>query len=330
MAQIYSIHSDFYYVKTENGILECRLREILKKQKVQVSVGDFVELEEGNVISAILPRRNFLKRPSVANLDKVIVVSALKEPALDFIQLNRYLTFFKYHNIPAVLCFNKEDLNEDECMQGEIEDIYKPLGYELLFTSALNGHGIDKFIESIKNQTVALCGQSGVGKTSILNAINPEFKLKIGEISQRHGRGTHTTRHCEIMEFGNIKIVDTPGFSQLRFDFMLPHELSDYFEEIKQYKNGCKFNNCLHDESQNESTCNVIRNIESINLSRYESYLAFLEETKEHKTRVTYESTKIESSTKSTGGALRAKISSKKRTAGRNTSNQKIKREMHD
>lgn len=336
MNQVYSIHSDFYYVKQdlsdvsdnyaqENGeILECKLREILKKQKVQVVTGDYVELED-NVITGICKRKNFLRRPAVANLDKVIVVSAVKEPELDLIQLNRYLTFFKYHNVPVTLCFNKEDLNDDEYLDDKIEDIYKPLGYELHFMSALKGIGTEKFKNSIKGKSVALCGQSGVGKSSILNAINPELKLKVSEVSQKHGRGTHTTRHCEILEFEDYKIVDTPGFSQLKFDFLLPNELGDCFDEIKKFKKDCKFKDCLHNETQNENTCAIIKNIENINTSRYESYLEFLEEAQQYKTQVTYGGKKVESSTKQSGGKVLAKISNRKRTQSRNTSNQKIK-----
>jgi ribosome biogenesis GTPase len=332
MAQVYFIHSDFYYVKEPAGgeILECRLREILKKQKAKVMCGDYVELEENNTIKAILPRKNSISRPAVANLDKVVVTSAYKMPDLDFIQLNRYLTFLKYHNIPAMLCFNKEDLNEDDGFEARMRKIYEPLGYELFFTSAIENVGIENFKNALNGLAIALCGQSGVGKSSVLNAINPNFKLKTGDISPKQGRGTHTTRHCQIFEFDGIKIVDTPGFSRLGFDFLLPQELGDYFEEIKQYKHGCKFGDCLHDTSQSEDSCNVLKNIDNIEVSRYESYLAFLKETKEYKTQVTYGSQKVESSQKSTGGELRAKISSKKRTGGRNTAKQRMKKEIDD
>ncbi|GBF23213.1 ribosome biogenesis GTPase [Candidatus Gastranaerophilus sp. (ex Termes propinquus)] len=327
MNQVYSIHSDFYYVKCGNSILECKLREVLKKRKTQVCTGDFVELE-GNIIKSTLERKNFLKRPSVANIDKVAVVSALKEPELDFTQLDRYLTFFKYHNIPAILCFNKEDLNDDTHLKGKIEEIYKLLGYGIFFTSARLGIGIEEFQKSIKGQTVVLAGQSGVGKSSILNAIHPSFNLKTSEVSQKHGRGVHTTRHCEIIEFNDIKIVDTPGFSQLRFDFLMPRELDGFFNDIKKYKENCKFSDCLHDESQNAASCAVIKNMENIHSSRYESYLTFLSETKEHKAKVTYNGTKVESKVKSSGGQLRVKINNKKRADARNTTNQKIKKEL--
>ena len=213
---VYKIHSDFYYVmpdkkegNTEN-LVECKLREILKKQKVKIVAGDFVEfepqgLEENNVLQGaivkVLKRKNFISRPSVANLDLMIVVSAIFEPDLDFVQLNRYLTFLKYHNIEALLCFNKDDLATPEKLneiKKRIIKIYKPLGYKTVFTSALNKDGLTSLKRYIKGKTIALTGQSGVGKSSLLNALNPEFNLKTKSVSEKLKRGTHTTRHSEL------------------------------------------------------------------------------------------------------------------------------------
>ena len=131
--QIYKIHSDFYYVVSDGVTFECKIREVLKKQKEKILVGDFVEFDKGH-ITKIIPRKNFIKRPSVANIDQIIIVSALKEPDLDLHQLNRYVALAKYYNIPAVLCFNKEDLKWDKQLKNKIKNIYEKLGYKITYT----------------------------------------------------------------------------------------------------------------------------------------------------------------------------------------------------
>ena len=326
--QVYKIHSDFYYVKPSGAcgsVLTCKLREVLKKQKVKIKVGDFVEVEDNEAISKLLTRKNSLERPSVSNLDMVVVVSSLLEPTIDFIQLNRYLTFLKYNKIPVLLCFNKDDLLNKESFEEikeEIIQIYKPLGYEIVFTSALLNDGINDFKDYIKNKTIAFCGLSGVGKSSILNTLSKKG-LRVGEVSQKNKRGTHTTRHSEIVEFEDVKIIDTPGFSRLTFDFILPKDLSDLFDDIKQFKCGCKYSDCLHTEEDEE--CNVIKNLNKIHTSRYESYLNFLEEAKEFKQKVTYESQKEEEFVKKHLDKNFVKISSKKRGFSRKKINQQTK-----
>ena len=142
--QIFKIHSDFYYVDSDGATFECKLREVLKKQKQKVFVGDFVEFENG-AIYKILPRENYITRPTVANIDQVIIISAVKEPDLSFTQLNRYIAFAKYHNLKTVLCFNKNDLSNDDKPIEKVFSIYEPLGFDILFTSALEGYGIDDF-----------------------------------------------------------------------------------------------------------------------------------------------------------------------------------------
>lgn len=329
--QIYKIHSDFYYVNFENEIYECKIREILKKQKIKILVGDFVQCGEINlakhtaVIEKVLPRKNFLTRPSVANVEQVVIISSIKEPDLDFGQLNRYICFAKYHKIKTKLCFNKNDLSEDDSVIEKIFQIYEPLGFEIVFTSALEKLGIEDFVEILGTKTTVFAGNSGVGKSSLINSICPNLNIRTKQVSEKTTHGVHTTRHCEIIEikYGkrHIKIIDTPGFSNLKFDFLMPNQVDELFYEIKKYKSECKFKDCLHIQ---EEGCNVLANIDEIDISRYQSYLSFVEEAKEYKEKVKQQGTKQETSQKNDLNRQVAKISTRKRQSARNTLKQNI------
>jgi len=323
--QVYKIHSDFYYVDDGTNNYECKIREVLKKQKEKILVGDFVEFDNG-VIENIIPRKNFITRPSVANVDQIIIVSALKEPDLDLHQLNRYIALAKYHNIPTKLCFNKSDLKWEKHLKEKITSIYKPLGFEIIITSATELSGIKSFEKLLADKTSVLCGNSGAGKSSLINAIYPELNLKTKAVSEKTQRGTHTTRHCEIIKLNEYsRIIDTPGFSNARFDFILPADVDLLFDDITPYKEGCKFNNCLH---INESGCNVLKNINKIDETRYESYLEFVNEAKEYKEKIKYEGIKTESLKKTFNNKTVAKISNKKRQNAKNTIRQNVYKEV--
>ena len=325
--QIYKIHSDFYYVVSEDVTFECKIREVLKKQKEKILVGDFVEFDKGH-ITRILPRKNFIKRPSVANIDQIIIVSALKEPDLDLHQLNRYVSLAKYYDIPAVLCFNKEDLKWDKQLKNKIKNIYEKLGYKITYTSATEHKGIKNFEKLLEGKTSVLCGNSGVGKSSLINAINTNLNLKTKSVSEKTQRGTHTTRHSEIININeNSRIVDTPGFSNVKFDFILPADVDLLFDDIAIYRDGCKYSDCLH---INEDGCNVLYNLDKIDPTRYESYLAFVEEAREYKEKIKYEGKKEEHTKKVIHNRTFAKISEKKRQSSRNTLKQKIYKEIID
>ncbi|MBQ8635935.1 ribosome small subunit-dependent GTPase A [bacterium] len=326
-AQVFKIHSDFYYVKNfEGNNYTCKLRDVLKKQKIEIRVGDFVELsEDNNFISQLLDRKNFINRPKVSNIDCALVVCALKEPELDLIQLNRYLTYLKYNNIEAAICFNKEDLIDDiEKKKQEVKAIYADLGYKTFFISAKDKLDLEELSSYIKNKTIVLCGMSGVGKSTLLNAFNSDISLRTGEVSAKTQKGCHTTRHCEIIECNGFKLIDTPGFSCLKFDFLLPDKLLELFDDIKIYTNECKYSDCLHNVSDNFE-CGVIKNLDKINKARYESYLCFLNESLEYKESIKKRSIKEESSNKNIGNRVSVKISKRKRDASRNTEKQKIK-----
>lgn len=324
--QIFKIHSDFYYVESEGKTFECKLRHVLKKQKQFVFVGDFVEFQDG-AIEKVLPRKNFITRPTVANVDQVIIISAVKEPELSFLQLNRYIAFAKYHGLNTVLCFNKNDLSNDDKTIEKVFKIYEPLKFDILFTSALEGYGIEEFKNILQGKTSVLCGASGVGKSSLINAVSG-VKLRTKEVSDKTGRGTHTTRHCEIINLDKeTRIIDTPGFSNLKFDFILPNEIDLLFSEMAPLKGQCKFQNCLH---INETDCAIKAHLGEIDETRYESYVSFVEEAKEYKEKVKYQGVKTESAHKKTHDKVAVKISSRKRQSARNTQKQNIYRDLDD
>ncbi len=322
--QIFKIHSDFYYVQSEGENFECKLRHVLKKTKQSVFVGDYVEFQDG-AIEKVLSRNNYITRPTVANIDQVIIISAVKEPELSFIQLNRYIAFAKYHNLNTVLCFNKNDLSNDDKTIEKVFKIYEPLGFDILFTSALEGYGIEDFKKILENKTSVLCGASGVGKSSLINAVSG-INLRTKEVSDKTGRGTHTTRHCEIIEINdNSRIVDTPGFSNLKFDFLLPLDVDSLFVEMVPYKGMCKYQDCLH---INETDCAIKAHLGEIDETRYESYVAFVEEAKEYKEKVKYQGVKTETAHKKNNDKVAVKISSRKRQSARNTQKQNIYKDL--
>lgn len=325
--QIYKIHSDFYYVQNGNQTFECKIREVLKKQKIKIVTGDYVEFENG-VITKVLPKKTYIPRPAVANIDQIVVVSALKHPDLDFHQLNRYISLAKYYKIPIVLCFNKEDLGLEPEALNKIMSIYENIGYKVVFTSATEKIGIDEFSDLLEGKLSALCGNSGVGKSSLINALNPNVHLRTNEVSEKLNRGTHTTRHCEIIKINkNSAIVDTPGFSNIKFDFLMPKDVDLLFDEINKFGKYCKYSDCLH---INENGCEVLKHIEEIDETRYRSYVEFVSEAIEYKEHVKYNGQKKESSQKFKNNKNQVKISERKRQASRNTQRQKIYKEINE
>ena len=323
LGQIYKIHSDFYYVDDGIQSFECKIREVLKKQREKIFVGDFVEFENGVIVN-VIKRRNFISRPSVANIDQIVVVSALKEPDLSLTQLNRYIALAKYHGIKVVLCFNKSDLKWERQLKDKILDIYKD--YEVVFTSATEHKGLKSFEKLLSDKISVLCGGSGAGKSSLVNALNPNLNLKTGEVSDKSQRGTHTTRHCEIVKINDTsKIVDTPGFSNVKFDFIMPADVDLLFDEIAQYRDGCKYRDCLH---INEDGCCVLAHLDEIDMSRYESYVSFVQEAMSYKEKVKFEGKKVENFKKFINDKEVAKISGKKRQGARNTLKQNLYKEI--
>ena len=332
--QVYKIHSDFFYVNTPTGIFECKLREVLKKQKQSILVGDFVVLDQVNnnsmqaCIYSVAKRQNYISHPKAANVSQAIIVSALKEPELSFEQLDRYLALCEYHKIKPILCFNKEDLLSDGRLEDKIESIYKKLGYELIFTSALKKKGIDKLKQILRNNCSILCGSSGVGKSSLINAITGTTRIRTKEVSTKTSKGTHTTRHCEIIKIeDDSAIIDTPGFSHLKFDFLLPYDVQNLFPELRDVEKTCKYNNCLH---IHEDGCTIKESLDCMSEFRYESYTKLVNEAKEFKTKITYSGNKVESKTKINKNKVMTKISTKKRDTARKTANQNFLKTVNE
>ncbi len=277
-----------YYVDTDKGIIECRARGLFRNQNIKPLVGDYVLIrltEEDNscgYIEEIMERKNEMKRPSVSNIDQIIIVFAVKNPEPSFLLLDKLLIASEINNLNPIICFNKCDLVDEECIS-KYKEIYKNTGYKIIFTSMYNKNLLDELIDILKDKVTLFSGPSGVGKSSLMNLIDNGFKLKTGEISDKLKRGKHTTRHAEIykLNFGGFA-VDTPGFSSFDVNEIDFDELTDFYPEIKAHSENCRFNNCIHDK---EPSCGVKKALEDKEISeiRYNNYIKLLYEIKSNK-----------------------------------------------
>ena len=277
-----------YYVDTDKGIIECRARGLFRNQNIKPLVGDYVLIrltEEDNscgYIEEIMERKNEMKRPSVSNIDQIIIVFAVKNPEPSFLLLDKLLIASEINNLNPIICFNKCDLVDEECIS-KYKEIYKNTGYKIIFTSMYNKNLLDELIDILKDKVTLFSGPSGVGKSSLMNSIDNGFKLKTGEISDKLKRGKHTTRHAEIykLNFGGFA-VDTPGFSSFDINEIDFDELTDFYPEIKAHSENCRFNNCIHDKEPN---CGVKKALEDKEISeiRYNNYIKLLYEIKSNK-----------------------------------------------
>lgn len=278
----------FYYVHVAGvGVLECKAKGILRKNKLKPLVGDFVQLsplaEEGKGnIEQVLERKNELIRPAVANIDQALVIFAVTKPEPNFNLLDRFLVMMAQKGLACILIFNKCDL-ADSNMLKQIEDIYSAAGYEVLFVSAMSGKGIPLLQEKLKGKVTAVAGPSGVGKSSIINKLQNNVNMETGEISEKIQRGKHTTRHSELIVVTEDSfILDTPGFSSLGVFDLEKEELESHYPEFSPYKNQCKFRPCSH---THEPDCGIKVALENGKLSkiRYQNYLQIYQEMKEKK-----------------------------------------------
>lgn len=277
----------FYYVQAkDSGIYECKAKGIFRKDRIKPLVGDNVEMTVldqqaflGN-IEEILPRKNALIRPAVANIDQALVIFAAAKPKPNLNLLDRFLVAMEKQSVSTVICFNKKDL----CQDAGLEDLaknYEKSGCTVLFSSAACEEGIESLRDVLKGKTTAVAGPSGVGKSSLVNLLAPQAGMETGEISRKIDRGCHTTRHSELFCMDeDTFIFDTPGFSSLAVWDMEKEELKDYFPEFDPYAGQCRFLGCTH---THEPGCVVKNAVKDgvISRGRYENYLEMYQELKE-------------------------------------------------
>ena len=280
----------FYYVHVpnESKIFECKAKGIFRKQNIKPLVGDDVEIntedqpEGKGIMTRILPRKNDIIRPAVANVDQAMIIFAAAEPSPNLNLLDRFLIMMQRQNVSTIICFNKKDIVNQKEMSLLI-DTYKRSGHEVISISALLDDGIPIIRSLLKGKTTVLAGPSGVGKSSLINIINPKAQMEIGSVSEKIKRGKHTTRHSELIYVDdNSYVMDTPGFSSLYIHEIEKEELKSYFNEFNEYENKCRFIGCMH---LNEPGCAVKEALNEGIISgiRYDNYKALYEELKDIK-----------------------------------------------
>lgn len=267
--------SGFYYVSAENSVYECRARGKFRLDGMSPLVGDRVSFAlSGNgkgYIEKVHDRKNFFIRPAVSNIDALVFIAANTNPVTDPFLIDRVSVIAEEAGCELIVCINKTDID----MANELYDIYTSSGFETYRVSAANGSGIERLRDALRGKICAFTGNSGVGKSSILNAIVPELRLEVGEVSEKLGRGRHTTRHVELFSVGeDTFIADTPGFASFEIEMMQTidkHELQYDFREFGSCIGRCRFSDCAH---LKEPGCAVIEAVNSgaIPLSRYQSY----------------------------------------------------------
>ena len=269
--------SNDYVVKSNTKIYNCKARGKFRNMKLVPLVGDYVTFDEDNLyLLEIKKRKNCLVRPSVANVDQAIIVSSVKKPDLDTHLLDKLLTIISFNNIEPIICFTKLDLLDDL----ERKDIdmyinyYKNIGYKVV-----TNENRDNLLDLFKNKITVLTGQSGAGKSSLLNLLDSSLNLKTDEISLALNRGKHTTRHTELFEVMEGYVVDTPGFSNVDFHDMSIMDIRDIMKEMFDYLDNCKYRDCMHIK---EDGCAVKKMVSSgdILVSRYDHYKYFVENKK--------------------------------------------------
>ncbi len=278
----------FYYVHAGERLYECKAKGVFRKDNKKPLVGDDVELDVldeekglGN-ISRLLPRHSELIRPAVANVDQALVIFSIVKPKPNFNLLDRFLIMMGQQDIPCIICFNKQDIDEDGD-GSEYERIYASCGYRTLTVSARLGVGLDELKRMLAGRTTTVAGPSGVGKSSIVNCLQSETVMETGQISAKIERGKHTTRHTELLAVGeNTYILDTPGFSSLGLFDLEKEQLAQFYPEFMPYEKYCKYAGCAH---IGEPVCGIRDAVAegSISRMRYENYCLLYEELKNKK-----------------------------------------------
>lgn len=276
-------HSNIYYVLVDGREIECRARGRFRLDKLQVRAGDLVEvqLESGDEgrIDKVLPRRNALERPSVANVDQAVLIFTLTEPDADYPFLDRVLVHIEQVGIEVLILLNKVDLLEHAVVEEFVHMYRDQVGYPVVAISAREGAGVEAVRPYLAGKTSVLAGHSGVGKSRLIRTLEPaRDDVKVGALSEKMGRGKHTTRHVELIPLtGGGLVADSPGFTYLEFQEIDKWTLRDYFPEFRRRRGQCRFDDCLH---RREPDCTVRDAVEAgeIPRSRYDNYLFFLAE----------------------------------------------------
>lgn len=282
----------FYYVhyvqEEKAGIYECKAKGIFRKEQIKPLVGDDVEFDvlsqedkTGNIVE-ILPRKNELVRPAVANIDQALVIFAITRPSPNLNLLDRFLIMMERQGLKSIICFNKQDIASEEEKEN-LGRAYEACGYQVLFASAREDESILQLKELLRHKTTTVAGPSGVGKSSLINRLQPDIQMETGAISEKIARGRHTTRHTELISLGEgAYIMDTPGFSSLGLFDMTKEELGSYYPEFRQYEEKCRFQGCAH---IHEPDCAVKTALQggAVSQIRYDNYVLLYEELKRQK-----------------------------------------------
>lgn len=276
----------FYYVEAADGIIyECKARGVFRKEKITPLAGDKVEISvdenNKNSIDKIYERRNMFKRPPIANVDKLVIVSSVCDPRPNLLIIDRLTAVAVFKDVEPIIVFTKDDLQSTS----EYIDIYNKVGFRTFAVSNKTGEGVEAVKEAVMGGTSVFTGNSGVGKSSLINRMYPHLSLETGEISKKLGRGRHTTRHVELFKTECGYIADTPGFSSLDFetnDLIKKDELASCFPDFSDYTDQCKFSTCAH---INDKGCRLIEAVNSgdVMRSRHESYVTMYNEVKDIK-----------------------------------------------